>query len=292
MQGLPRLAVRPALASTEETDYAPRTVMQQRRLEPFRQRLRRAQAALFSSRYVKRQRVYLVTIGERRFKRTLFGDATKARRVAETLQAFSLPGIVPPYVSWYDDEVWVEFVEGDLVTAAESGLADELAPVLGRLYAHEARKVPQEERAADVEILANLAFLRDVGVLNSKLHALTVDCARAATPKEVWLGWDYGDLLPKNLIRDRQGVLRFIDIESIHRDYLIGLGLAKASLRWLGDRRSSFLTALAEAGAPPVAEYLPFLELHVLARLTKRSVLQDKPRHVDPEAFRRLVARS
>jgi len=263
--------------------------MKQRRLEPLRQRLRRAATTLLTDRYVKRQRVYLVTIGDRRYKRTRFGDAAKALRVAETLQAFSLPGILPPFVSQYDDEVWVEFVDGDLVTAEETALPDELAPVLARLYAHEARKVPQAERAADIEILANLAFLHDVGVLDTKLHARLVEHAQASTPEEVWLGWDYGDLLPKNLIRDRGGALRFVDIESIHRDYLLGLGLAKASLRWLGDRRSAFLTALAKAGAPPVAEYLPFLELHVLSRLTKRSVLQGKPQHVDSSAFLRLV---
>lgn len=263
--------------------------MQQRRLEPLTQRLRRAATALRGSRYVKRQRVYLVTIGERRYKRTLFGDAAKALRVAETLRAFSLPGILPPFVSQYADEVWVEFVDGELVTAEEPALSDELAPVLARLYAHEARKVPQAERAADVEILDNLAFLRDVGVLEAKLHARLVEHARASTPHEVWLGWDYGDLLPKNLVRDRDGVLRLVDIESIHRDHLLGVGLAKASLRWLGERRDPFLAALAGAGAPPVAEYLPFLELHVLARLTKRAVLQDKPRQVAPEAFRQLV---
>lgn len=264
--------------------------MQQRRLEPLRQRLKRKATALFGDRYVKRQRVYLVTIGERRFKRTLFGDAAKALRVAETLQAFSLPGIISPFVSQYADEVWVEFLDGDLVTAAEPGLAGELAPVLARLYAHEARKVPQAERGADLEVLANLGFLRDVGVLDSGLHARLVAHTQASTPEEVWLGWDYGDLLPKNLVRDREGVLRFVDVESIHRDYLIGLGLAKASLRWLGDQRGAFLGALAAAGAPPVGEYLPFLEMHVLARLTKRAVLQDKPRHIDPGAFRRLLA--
>jgi len=263
--------------------------MKQRRLEPLLQRLRRAATTLLSDRYVKRQRVYLVTNGERRYKRTVFGDAAKARRVAETLQAFSLPGILPAFISQYDDEVWVEFVAGDRVTADEPGLPGELAPVLGRLYAHEARRVPQTERAADVEIRRNLGFLRDVGVLDTNLHARLVDHANASTPEDVWLGWDYGDLLPKNIIRDRDGALRFVDIESIHRDHLLGVGLAKASLRWLGDRRAAFLADLTEAGAPPVTEYLPFLELHVLARLTKRAVLQDKPRHVEPEAFRRLI---
>jgi hypothetical protein len=263
--------------------------MQQRRLEPIQQRLRRAATSLLSDRYVKRQRVYLVTLGEQLYKRTIFGDAAKALRVADTLRAFSLPGIVPAFVAQYDDEVWVEFIDGDPVADDDPALPDALARVLARLYAHESRLVPQTERGVDREIQRDLAFLHDVGVLDEKLHASLVELATASTPEEVWLGWEYGDLLPKNLIRDRSGALRFIDVESIHRDHLLGSGLAKACVRWLGDRRDSFLATLAEAGAPPVADYLPFLELHSLARLTKRSVLQHKPRHVDAELFRRLL---
>ena len=99
----------------------------QRRLEPLRQRLRRLRSRLRRGGRAKRQRVYLVTLGERRLKRIVFSDSRKASEVAHNLEALRESELVPELVAHYGDEVWVEFLDGEPVRAARPEVVDDAA---------------------------------------------------------------------------------------------------------------------------------------------------------------------
>jgi hypothetical protein len=258
----------------------------QRRLEPMRQRLRRLLARLLRRGPVKRQRVYLVTLGERRLKRIVFSDSHKASEVARNLEALRGSELVPDLVAHYGEEVWVEFLEGEPVGAARPEIVDEMARIFASLYTRDARLVQGPESGVEERLARDLDFLREVGLFDAPAHLRLREFAQKAAPAAVWVGWDYTDPLPMNLLRTPRGELRIIDVESVVRERLIGIGVAKALARWLGADRQRLLARLEERGVPPFTAYLPFVELHFLASWTKRSLLHGKKRLVDPARFR------
>ncbi len=264
----------------------------QRRLEPVGQRLRRLLARFGRGGQVKRQRVYLVTLGERRLKRIVFSDSSKASRVAHNLETLRDSGLVPELVAHHGDELWVEFLEGEPVGAVSPKIVDELARIFATLYARDARLVPRPEAGVDAPLARDLDFLHEVGLFDASEHLRLREFAEKSAPASVWMGWDYTDPLPMNLLRTRGDTLRIIDVESVVRDRLIGTGVAKACARWLGPHRARLLACLEERGAPPFTAYLPFVELHFLAGWTKRSLLHGKRRHVDAARFQAFLSGS
>jgi hypothetical protein len=86
------------------------------------------------------------------------------------------------------------------------------------------------------------------------------------------------------------GRIRGIDVESIGAAEPIGIGTAKASIRWLGSQRDLFLDALAKNSVPDFRPYMTFLELSFTAFWLKNSVLERKRHFVNPGLFDRFVA--
>jgi hypothetical protein len=241
---------------------------------------------------VKNQRVYRVEIGDRVYKRIVFDLPQKAEDLGLRLKVFDGADVFPAYVAHQGPELWVEFIEGAPVNALTPHGLSELARIFGTLY----RKDPVERRIEEGPWLRDLEFdldfLHGAGVLDLGLQAELKKRLIDWTPASVWIGYDYNDPRAANLIECADGSHRFIDIESLQGDRLLGEGAAKACYRWLGDDREEFISLLKENPGPPVWDILPFVELCSLAKWTRRSVLLQKPKLVQPSLFEALLRHS
>jgi hypothetical protein len=247
--------------------------------------LRTAIVHHFSNRPPRSQRVYEVRIGAARFKRIVFGDAHQAAAVAARLQTFATERIYPGLVFERENELWVEFIEGERVECADDALLDGLAALLCVLMKRAPRRVALRETPWLANLELDLAFLARVGVLADARAQRLAAIARERAPAEVWVGYDCIDAILKNFVWAKDGALRAVDVESLGADVLLGSGVAKASIRWLGAERSEFLKRLRELGAPDFEPYFDFVELAFRAFWQKSSFLEKKRRFVDPGIF-------
>jgi hypothetical protein len=261
----------------------------QRPLHAWPRRLRTAFVHHFSNRPPRSQRVYEVQIGDARFKRIVFADSHHAAGVAARLQTFAGERIYPGLVLERERELWVEFIEGERVQRADDALIDALAALLCVLMKRAPRRVPLRETPWLANLELDLAFLAGVGVLDLDRAQKLTEVARERAPVEVWVGYDCTDAILKNFVWDTAGALRAVDVESLGADVLLGSGAAKASVRWLGDRRGDFLTRLKELGAPDFESYFDFVELAFRAFWQKSSFLEKKRHFVDPALFDRFL---
>jgi hypothetical protein len=261
----------------------------QRPLEPLARRLRRRALAWLSNRPPRTQRAYLVTIEGQRFKRLVLRDSHAADVIARNLRAFAASGIYPALVFERENELWVEFVEGSRIERVDAEIVAEFARLFALLYTREPRRVPADQAPFRPQLHTDLRFLNQVGVLSDALHRELDKLADDLAPDALWVGYDCSDAILKNFLWCGDGRVRGIDVESLAREQLLGSGVAKASLRWLGPWREPFLSALRERGVPDFQAYLPFVELAFLAFWTKSSFLEKKRRFVDAGHFERFL---
>jgi hypothetical protein len=265
------------------------------RQRPLHGRLRRLRVALqgwLGNRPPRTQRVYLVEIEERRFKRLVLPDSHAAQRVARQLGRFAGAGLCPSLVFERENELWVDFVEGELLSALEpldDAVLGQIADFFAALYASDARRVPVEATPFVHALHTDLRFLHDVGVIGTDAHEALRRVAARETPKEVWVGTDCVDAILKNFVRTPDGRLVHIAVESLWEDQLLGSGVAKAAVRWLGPRRSRFLDLLEARDVPGFLAYFDFVELCFLGFWLKQSFLEGKRRFVDPGLFSHLL---
>jgi hypothetical protein len=261
----------------------------QKPLHPLTRRLRFRLLGWLSNRPPNSKRMYVVTIGGRRFKRIVFPDSHQAERAAAHLETFGPSGIYPELVLQRERELWVEYVEGEPLEQPNREVAAKLAELFAVLYRREPRLVPLEETAFAWGLHRDLRFLRDVGVISPGEHRVLDEIAEKLTPREVWIGYDCTDAILKNFVIDPKGRVRGIDVESLGADQLLGSGVAKAAVRWLGPLRSAFLQELRVREVPDFTPYFPFVEMSFLAFWQKSSFLEKKRRFVDPALFDRFL---
>ena len=258
-----------------------------RRLEPWAQRGRRLERWLRGG-FAKRQRVYRVTIGGHTLKKIVFPHASQAEAVAERLEALRETGVLPQPVARYANELWTEFIEGRALPRGAAPI-EELAELFAVFYALGSRPLVDGAAKLRQQTQRHLRFLREVRVVDEATLAALRERLASETPG-LRLGYDYLDARPGNFLWTHDGRLQIIDIESVVDDELIGTGAARAWLRWPGIGRGALLSAIEARGGPALAPVAGFLEIRFAAAWTMRSVLQRKPKLVDPALFRRLAA--
>jgi hypothetical protein len=261
----------------------------QRPIHPLHRRLRRRLLGLLSNRPPSSQRIYVVTIRGHRFKRIVFPDSHQAEIVASRLIAFGPERIWPRLVLQRERELWVEFVEGRRLDRVDAEVVGKLADLLAVLYGREARLVPIARTPFAQALHDDLEFLNQVGVISDGVHELLDEVARRVTPERVWVGYDCTDAILKNFVVDDAGRLRAVDVECLGADQLLGSGVAKAAVRWLGPFRGGLLEQLRERDVPDFASYLPFVEMSFVAFWLKSSFLEKKRRLLDPALFDRFL---
>lgn len=134
----------------------------------------------------------------------------------------------------------------------------------------------------------DLRFLERVGVLSAAARGGIVQGIGGITPASLWVGFDYNDPVVKNFVVTAEGLVCGIDIESLLEEQLMGLGVAKALMRWMEPYRTVFLEAFAATDAPDFIPYLDFVELSHLAAYTKLMFVERKWANVDPARFDRF----
>lgn len=237
----------------------------------------------------RRQAVHRVEIRGRPYKRVILADSHHAAAVAARLRHFGPEGIYPSLLLEREREVWVEYVEGERIRGPSREVALAIADLLAVLHKRAPRWVPLADTPHLHDLEVDLRFLADVGVLSGGRGQALARRAAELAPDRVWLGYDCTDAILKNFVRCGDGRVRAVDVESLGADQLLGVGPAKACLRWLGDDRETFLSRLREAGVPDFFAYFEFVELGFLAFWTKSSLLEGKSRFVDAARFERFL---
>ena len=261
----------------------------QRPLHPLPRRARFRLLGWLSNRPPNSKRIYVVRIVGQRFKRVVFPDAHQAEIAAARLEAFGPSGIYPALVLQREGELLVEWIEGEPLREVDREVVARLAELFAVLYAREPRIAAIGDTPFAWGLHRDLRFLRDVGVLAPGVHGVLDEIAHKLTPEQVWIGHDCTDAILKNFVRDERGSIRAIDVESLGADQLLGIGAAKAAVRWLGPLRSAFLAELRAREVPDFSAYFPFVEMCFVAFWQKSSFLEKKRRFVDPSLFDRFL---
>lgn len=196
--------------------------------------------------------------------------------MAGLLRQFADARIFPALIDHRGSELEVEYVDGEISADVASTRIDAIADFFSVLYTASARRVVQEEWRFRRRIQRRLRLLVQAGILDSDSHARLADLAERSAPDEVWLGCDYTDFLPQNVVWTANGALRAVDVESLSADRLLGTGLAKACQFWLGAERARLLHALAERGAPDLRADWSFIELHFHCARAKRQLARGR----------------
>jgi hypothetical protein len=223
----------------------------------------------------KSQRVYFVHVNGQRYKRVVFGDSAQAASVVEALQACVDAIALPRLIHQHENEVWFEFVEGQSLLAAEPEHREALARLFAALHAREPVLLSLDQSPLHRQFCTDLLFLEQAGLIDQGRRQRLTRRAEEVRPDQAWFGLDYLDPVLKNFVlRDGQAVI--IDLESIGRHSLLGTGIAKSVLHWLGDGRDAFAERIIELGAPDITRQLDYAELLLVAAWTKRKLLAGK----------------
>ena len=265
-----------------------RSARQRVRTSAYR-RFRDLLSRLYGTRLQKSQSVYFVTINGNRFKRIILRDSYLASEIERNLESFGSSDHFPALVARYEHEIWVEYIEGSRVEAADETIVGQIADLYAEVYARASRRVPIADAPFLPRIQRDVQFLERVGVLSRTAGRDLDAAAERLAPDSVWVGFDYTDPVLKNfVIASDDGRICAIDVESLVSDQLVGTGFAKACTRWMEPHRKAFLERLRRPSVPDFSEYAPFVELSFLATYTKLMFLEKKWRNVDPARFDRF----
>jgi hypothetical protein len=244
-------------------------------------------------RFVPEKQVRLIEIGSARFKRLTLPDAWTAAQLARSLERFRSQQRFPALIAQSGSELLLEWVEGSpIAEPLDEAACDQLADFFAALYAQDRQAVETRAAGFGQALQLDLAFLGQVGVLDSSALPELERAAEALAPEQVYLGYDYLDPIARNFVITPAGRLLAVDVEELMPGQLLGSGVAKAVLRTPGARRERLLAGIRRSSGFDLAPVMPFVELSFLAAWTKRALLKGRAKLVSPELFERFRKRS
>ena len=227
------------------------------------------------TRLQKAKSLHFVTINGKQFKRLVFCDSYLAVEIERNLECFRGAGIFPDIVIRYEREIWVEFVEGNLIRKIDELLVEKVANFYSRLYAEAPRLVETNKTIFPDRLDRDLHFLNQVGIVSEGLLAELRKSVDILRPNHCWIGFDYTDPVRKNFVLNpRTHMLCAVDVEGLVTEHLIGMGAAKALVRWMNPFKEEFFRLLAMKDAPDFQTYYGFVELCFLAQWMKRAFFE------------------
>ncbi len=253
-----------------------------------RQRALRRLRRLTGAVGVKSHEVHFVRTGDEIHKRVRFHHAAEAIAVEQALSSFGNWDGLPALVVRYGAELWVEYVHGSLLDPREAP-ADLLPRFFAEMYRRGSRLVPLRSTTVPHRLQEDIAYLARTGYLSQEVCRGLADRAGAIEPAEAWLGFEYVDPLPKNFVL-RGGNLVGVDVEALQPASLLGIGPAKAFLRWYDHPVADFLARLTEAGAPDLSAQFEYAELCFRCAYAKQKTFQRKTHLAPPSSFDRFLA--
>lgn len=247
---------------------------------------------LFGVRLQKAKSLHFVTINGQQFKRLVLCDSYLAFEIERNLECFRGAGIFPNIVIRYEREIWVEFVEGLLIKEIKGPLVGKIANFYSRLYSESPRLVETHKTIFPDRLDRDLHFLNQIGIVSDGLLGELRKSVDILCPKHCWIGFDYTDPVRKNFVLNpKTQLLCAVDVEGLVSEYLIGMGAAKALVRWLNPFKDEFLRLMAVNDVPNFQAYYGFVELCFLAQWMKRAFFERDWKAIQPgyfEEYRRL----
>ena len=252
-------------------------------------RVRYFLSRLFGTRLQKAKSIHFVTVNGQRFKRLTLCDSYLASEIEKHLNRFAGSGYFPPLVTRYEREIWLEYVEGDPIQSVDEEFVLKIAEFYATVYRANSALLDATQSPFPGRLLQDLRFLHQISILTHDSYLDLQSAVQDLTPKQVWVGYDYTDPVLKNFIlRPENGQICVVDVDGLAGNQLLGTGVAKACVRWLGPYRSLFFSSLANQGAPDFQKYFSFVELCFLAKWMKRAFLEHDWKVLDPTLFERF----
>lgn len=244
---------------------------------------------LLGTRLQKDKSIHFVTVNGQRFKRLTLCDSYLAAEIEQHLTRFAGSGYFPPLVTRYESEIWLEYVEGASIQSVDEEFVLKIAEFYATVYRVNSELLDVTQLAFQGSLLQDLRFLNQISILTHDSYRDLQAAVKDLTPKQVWVGYDYTDPVLKNFIlRTDNGQICVVDIDGLAGSQLLGMGVAKACVRWLAHYRPLFFSHLSSQGAPDFQQYFAFVELCFLAKWTKRAFLEHDWKVINPTLFERF----
>ena len=255
----------------------------------FLKRVKYFLSRLFGTRLQKAKGIHFVTVNGSQFKRLILCDSFLATEIEQHLERFRDSGFFPPFVGRYEHEIWLEYVEGVQIRNVDEDVVLKIAEFYATVY----RKTPELVNATQSpfpgRLLQDLRFLSKIDVFTQDVYRDLQSAVQELMPEQLWVGHEYTDPVLKNFIlRKENGRICVVDVDGLAGSQLLGIGVAKACVRWLGPYRDLFFSSLANQGAPDFQKYFSFVELCFLAKWMKRAFLEQDWKVIDPTLFGRF----
>jgi hypothetical protein len=226
----------------------------------------------------KRMDLSFVTLGEQIYKRIIFVDNFTPQHYNKTLYKLAPSGYFPEVFHQYENELWVEYIEGKLLDgdAMDEQLCKQFAQFYVDLYSIDYKHVDAQPYLHELQ--KTLQFHQDMKIITPDEHKSLSEHLAEITPSKVWQGYDYTDAITKNfLISSGDKKLIAIDIESIQADSLLGCGPAKAFARWMSSSNfNSVMNHIMNQEGPAFYENMDFIHLYFRAHWLKKLFLRNK----------------
>ena len=261
----------------------------QKSLHPLTRRIRSRLLTLFGNQPPRNNAVYRVEIEGHRVKRACMADSFEAQSHAANRRTFGPDGLSPALILRKENELWVEYIEGERLREVDRDILDKLAALFAVLYRRDPVLVPIEETHYNHTLHVDLNFLHGVGVLSAARYRELAAMADRVTPTALWIGYACVAANLKNFLLCPAGRIRSLEVAVPLPRWPISPGPATALAPWLGSEREYFLDALTKHSVPDFRPYMSFLELAFSAFWQKNCVLERKSHFVRPELFDRFV---
>jgi len=244
---------------------------------------------LGGTRLQKAKSLHFVSVNGHCFKRLIFCDSFLASEIEQHLDCFADSGYFPPLVARYEREIWLEYVEGIPIRSVDEPFVHKIAAFYATVYGVNPILLKTKQSPFPGRLLQDLRFLHQVGILPQAFYLNLQSAAHDLAPEHIWVGYDYTDPVLKNFILQKEnGRICVVDVDGLAGNQLLGIGVAKACVRWLGPYQAVFFSSLANQGAPDFQQYFSFVELCFLAKWTKRAFLEHDWKVIDSTLFERF----
>lgn len=255
----------------------------------FLKRVKYFLSRLLGTRLQKAKGIHFVTANGHRFKRLILCDSFLATEIEEHLEAFRESEYFPPLVARYEHEIWLEYVEGLPIRSVDEGFVLKIAEFYATVHGKAPMLLDTAQSPFPGRLHQDLRFLRQINVLTQASYCDLQAAVQDLMPEQVWVGHEYTDPVLKNfLLRKEDGRICVVDVDGLAGNQLLGIGVAKACVRWLGPYRSLFFSSLAKQGGPDFKKYFSFVELCFLAKWMKRAFLEHDWKVIDAKPFERF----
>lgn len=222
------------------------------------------------------QRIRAVTVNGQRFKVVRCPDSYRATEIERSFEAFGPSPHLPRVVMRSGNELWVEYVDGAKIAAADDESLQRIAELYAAIYRRAPRRVATEDTPYPARLQRDLWALWRQGALEEGAYRGLVAAGERLAPPRVWTGFDYTDAGLANFVLTPQGHACAVDVENLVPERLMGLGIASARTRWPPERWERFWSDLRRREVPDIGAYFAFVDLCYRVQWFKRKLLKGK----------------